>query len=273
MAIRVLTTLVVGAVTLAATGGCGEKQPPAPAATRELEVWKSDTPPEPELTIEEQRAKLEADRENQPEPKLDPNDPREKHELVWKEGKATLKSIYGERENVITQTKDVPFDDKLEEQKKKLKALIDKVEGFSIGMTPADLETGASRFCALVDELRTGADALGAEGEAKLKEIDAVLADLEAKQKEGAKITTRQFEKQEAERKMWSSPVLGARYIYMAMRTLYDEAFVLADLGARRSQIVLRDCLGKADIKPLAQYPLADEARLKVVKRAKYYVP
>jgi len=272
MVIRILTTFT-GIVLAATTVGCGEKQPPSPAATRVPEVWKSDVAPEPELTIEEQRAKLEAERENQPEPKLDPNTPREKHELVWKDGKAALKSIYGERENVITQTKDVPFDPKLDEQKKQLKSLIDKIEGFSIGMTPADLDTGASRFCTLVDELRVGADALGAEGEAKLKEIDALLADLEAKQKEGAKITTRQFEKQEAERKLWSSPVLGARYIYMAMRTLYDEAFVLADLGARRSQITLRDCLGKADIKPLAQYPLADEARMKVMKRSKYYVP
>ena len=249
---------------------CGEKQPPPPK--REYEVWTSDTAPEPELTLEEQKAKLEADRENQPEPKLDPNDPREKFELVWKEGKAALKGIYEERFNVLTQMKSVTFDDKLEEQKKRLRPLVDKIEGFGIGEKTEELETAANRFCALTDELRSGAEALAAEGEAKLKEVDAAIAELEAKQKEGKPVTTRQYEKLEEERKLWSSPVLGARYIYMAMRTLYEEAYVLADLGARRAQITLRDCLGKADAKPVP-YELAEQARVKALKRSKYYLP
>jgi len=269
MKIRNLAAIAVIGTT--ALGACDEKQPPPPVK-RELEVWKSDKPPEPELTIEEQRAKLEADREKQPEPTLDPNDPREKHELVWKEGKSTLKSIYGERDNVLTQMKDVPFDPKLEEQKTKLKALVAKIESYAVGEKAEDLDTAAARFCTVVDELRTGADALGAEGEAKLKEIDTALAELEAKQKEGGKVATRQYEKLEDERKLWSSPVLGARYVYMAMRTLYEEAYVLADFGARRSQIALRDCLGKPDAKPVP-YEHAEAARLKVIKRAKYYLP
>lgn len=264
-----LATASLG-VLLVIAPGCGEKQPPAPP--RQYEVWTSDAEPEPELTLEEQKKKLEAERENQPEPTLDPNDPREKHELVVKEGKAALKGIYEERFNVITQAQSVKFDPKLEEQQKKLRPLIDKVEGFGIGDKPEELETAAARFCTLTEELRSGADALAAEGEAKLKEIDQAIAELEAKQKEGKPVTTRQYEKLEEERKVWSAPVLGARYIYMAMRTLYDEAYVLADLGARRSQTTLRDCLGKADAKPVP-YELAEEARVKTLKRSRYYLP
>jgi hypothetical protein len=259
--------LVVGLVGL---GGCGEKQPPR--VERVLEVWTSGAPPEPELTIEEQREKLEKERENQPEPELDANDPREKHELVWKEGKSALKGIYEERFNVLTQMKGVGFDAKVEEQKKRFLRLVDKIEGYGIGQKPDELETAASRFCALVSELRSEADALGAEGEAKLKEVDQAIAELEAKQKEGKPVTTRQYEKLEAERKLWSAPVLGARYVYMAMRTLFEEAYVLADLGARRSQLTLRDCLAKPDAKPVP-YELAEEARVKLLKRSKYYLP
>ncbi len=250
--------------------GCGEKQPPPPK--REYEVWKSDKPPEPELTIEEQRAKLEAERENQPEPTLDPNDPREKHELVLNDGKSTLKGIYEERYNVITQMKAIKFDAEVAEQQKRFRPLLDAIEGFGIGMKPEEVDTAAERFCKLVDELRAGADALGAEGEAKLKEIDQQIAELEARQKEGKPVTTRQYEKLEEARKVQSAPVLGARYVYMAMRTLFDEAYVLADLGARRSQITLRDCLGKPDAAPVP-YELAEEARQKVIKRSKYYLP
>lgn len=250
--------------------GCGEKQPPAPP--RQYEVWTSDAAPEPELSLEEQKKKLEEERENQPEPTLDPNDPREKHELVWKEGRATLKGVYEERFNVLTQMKSVTFDPKLEEQKKELRQLIDKVEGFGLGEKTDELESAATRFCALMDELRAGADALAADGEVKLKEVDQAIAELEAKQKEGKPVTTRQYEKLEEERKVWSAPVLGARYIYMAMRTLYDEAYVLADLGARRSQITLRDCIGKPDAKPVP-YELAEVARVKTLKRSKYYLP
>lgn len=250
--------------------GCGEKAPKLPE--KQYEVWTSDKPPEPELTIEEQRAKLEAERENQPEPKLDPNDPREKHELVWKESKSALKGIYEERSNVITQARGVKFDEKLADQEKRYKPLVDEIEGFGIGEKPEDLDTAAARLCKLDQDLRAGADQLAADGEAKLKEIDQAIAELEAKQKEGKPVTTRQYEKLEDERKVWSAPVLGAKYIYMALRTIYDEALVLADKGARRSQIALRDCLGKPDAKPVP-YELAEDARLKVVKRAKYYLP
>jgi|GEM_PF-3043592 len=262
---------LLGALFISGVSGCSEKQPPAPA-TREHEVWKSDKPPEPELTIEEQRAQLEAEREKQPEPKLDPNDPREKHELVQKDGKSLLKSIYGERDNVLTQAKVVPFDDKIADQKKQLTTLIDKIEGYAVGDKPDELDTAAARFCTLVDELRAGAETLQGEGSAKLKELDLALAELEAKQKEGKPVATRQYEKLEAERKLWSSPVLGGGYVYMALRTLFDEAYVLADLGARRSQITLRDCLAKQDVKPVPD-ELAEKARQKVLKRSKYYLP
>ncbi len=256
---------------LVVVGACGEKQPAAPVQ-RELEVWKSDKPPEPELTIEEQRAKLEAERENQAEPTLDPNDPREKHELVWKEGRSALKSVYEERFNVLRQLKEVKFDPKLEDYQKKVKVLLDKVESFGIGEKPEDLDTAAQRFCTLVAELRGGAEPLEKEGGEKLKAIDVELKALEEKATAEKKPLTRAYLKLQEDRTMWSALGLGAGYVYMALRNLYEEAYVLADFGARRSQITLRDCLGGPDVKPMSD-ELADKARLKVVKRAKYYVP
>jgi hypothetical protein len=250
--------------------GCGEKQPPAPE--RVYEVWTSDKPAEPELTIEEQRAKLEAERANQPEPELDPESPREKQELVWGEGKSTLEGIYEERSNIVTQMKSIQFDDKITDQKEKFAPLLEAVQRFGLGAKREDLDSAAERFCKRVDELMTAAGALESEGEAKLEEIDKAIAELEAKQAEGKPVTTRQYENLEAERKLWSAPVLGARYVYMVMRTIFDEVYVLVDLGARRSQLTVRDCLSKEDAKSVP-YELAEEARQKPLKRSRYYLP
>lgn len=257
-------------VACIAGAGCGETPPPPPKKV--YEVWKSDKPAEPELTLEEQRAKLEAERENQPEPELDPESEREKQELIWKEGKSTLSGIYEERANVVTQMKAIQFEAEVKEQQERFKPLMELIERFGLGTKPEDLESAAERFCALTGKLRAEADALGAEGEAQLKEIDQAIADLEAKQEAGKPVTTRQYEKLEKARKTWSAPVLAARYVYMAMRTIFDEAYVLVDLGARRSQLAVRDCLGKPDAKP-NPYELAEEVRQKVLKRSRYYLP
>jgi len=255
-------------LTLAA---CSE-QAPRQAPKQRFNEYKSDVAPEPELTLDEQRKKLEEERANQPEPTLDPNDPREKWELVWKNGKSALKGIYTERENLITQMRALNFDAKMEDQKKRYRALVDLFEGFAIGEKPEELETAGPRFCKLIDDLMAGTEALKAEGDAKLKEIDAALAELEAKQKDGGKVATRQYEKLETERKNWSAQVLGVGYIHLGMRTLFDEAMILVENGARRAQVALRDCLGKADAKAMPN-ELAEGVRQKVIKRSRYYLP
>jgi hypothetical protein len=183
-----------------------------------------------------------------------------------------LEGIYEERSNIVTQMKSIQFDDKITDQKEKFAPLLEAVQRFGLGAKREDLDSAAERFCKRVDELMTAAGALESEGEAKLEEIDKAIAELEAKQAEGKPVTTRQYEKLEAERKLWSAPVLGARYVYMVMRTIFDEVYVLVDLGARRSQLTVRDCLSKEDAKSVP-YELAEEARQKLLKRSRYYLP
>lgn len=267
--LSIVSALSLG--SLVGTPACSE-QAPREAPKQRFNEYKSDVAPEPELTLDEQRKKLEEERANQPEPKLDPNDPREKWELVWKNGKSALKSLYTERENLITQMRALAFDEKMEDQKKRYRALVDAFEGYAIGEKPEELETAGPRFCKVIDDLMAGTEALKAEGDAKLKEVDTALAELEAKQKDGGKVATRQYEKLEADRKLWSAQVLGVGYIHLGMRTLFDEALIFVENGARRGQVALRDCLGKADAKVMPN-ELAEAVRQQVIKRSRYYLP
>ncbi len=244
-----------------------EEEPSKPAAEVKAEP---PSEPEPALSPEEQAKKLQEMRENQPEPTLDPNEPREKFELVKKKGKTTLSGIYTERGNILVQMREIKFDEKSELDKAKVKKLADLIESFGVGETANELETAAERFCQLIADLRKDTEPIEAEGQEKLKAIEAELVALEKKQNEGGKVATSQYEKLEKEKKIASAPVLGASYVWLAMKTLYQEAFVLADLGPRRAQLTLRDCIGKADAKPVP-YELAEEERKRTLSRAKWY--
>ncbi len=103
----------------------------------------------------------------------------------------------------------------------------------------------------------------------QIKSIQAALAMYEGDHGKFPRHTVRPTATPSASDACWRD---DAPALYMALRNLYEEAYVLADFGARRSQITLRDCLGGPDVKPMSD-ELADKARLKVVKRAKYYVP
>lgn len=264
--------LLLSSVMSLASLACDSKEVPKKEETPKppVETKPEAAPEEPALTPEEHAKKVQEMRENQPEPTLDPNEPRERFELVKKKGKTTLSGIYTERGNILVQMREIKFDEKSELDKAKVKKLADLIESYAVGETPNELESAAQRFCQLIDDLRKDTEPIEAEGQAKLKAIEEEIVALEKKQNEGGKVATSQYEKLEKEKKIASAPVLGASYVWLAMRTLYQEAHVLADLGPRRAQITLRDCIGKPDAKPVP-YELAEEERKKTLSRAKWY--
>lgn len=254
------------AIVALVAGGCNSE----PRAKREFPVLEVAEPAPPEPTPQERLRAIEEARENQPEPTLNPEDARETFALLMEKGRSTLRGIYTERFNILTQMREIKFDAKADEDKKKVMRLANQIEDYALGDKRDELETAAERFCKLIEDLRAAAEPLEAEGAERLTVIDAELKALEDKQAGGGKVATSQYEKLEAQRKIASAPMLGARYVWLAMKTLFQEAYVLADLGPRRAQLQLRDCLGRDGFKPIP-YELSDKERLGVVKRAKWY--
>lgn len=243
-----------------------QEQPPR----REIPVMEVTQPSPPEPSAQERAKSIEEQRENQPEPTLNPEEPRETFALLLEKGRPELRGIYDERLNILTQMRDLKFDAKAEDAKVKTRKLADKIEGFALGDKREELETAAQRFCKLIEELRAEAGPMESEGTELLKGIDAELKALEEKQAGGGKVATSQYEKLETQRKLVSGPVLGAKYVWLAMKTLFQEAMVLAEYGPRRAQLELKACFG-ADDYPAIPYELSDKERLKMVKRTKYY--
>ena len=56
----------------------------------------------------------------------------------------------------------------------------------------------------------------------------------------------------------------------MLVKSILEEAYVLAEHGPRRAQIGLRDCLTKVAEKPLS-FDLAQKQLEKVLHRSKWY--
>lgn len=263
MSIRISALSLVALLALPA---CEQKDKPR----KEYPVLEVSEPAPPEPSAKERALSIEEQRENQPEPTLNPEEPRETFALLIQKARSELRGIYDERMNILTQMRDVKFDAKAEEGRLKVKKLADKIESFAIGDKPEELETAATRLCTLIEELRAEATPIEAEGTEQLKTIDAELKVLEEKQAGGGKVATSQYEKLETQRKIVSGPVLGAKYVWLAMKTLFQEGHVLADYGPRRAQITLRDCFGKEGYEPIP-YELSDKERVKVAKRAKWY--
>jgi hypothetical protein len=267
MAFKSFSGLLASMIVSLPMMGC-ERSEPIPR--RAIPVMEVTTPSAPEPTPEQMAKTIEEQRENQPEPTVNPEEPRETFALLLEKGRSELKGIYDERYNILIQMRDLKFDAKAEPDKVKVRKLANTIEGYALGDKREELESAAERFCKLIEELRAEAEPMEAEGTEALKRIDEELKALEEKQAGGGKVATSQYEKLEAQRKIVSGPVLGAKYVWLAMKTLFQEANVLAELGPRRAQIVLRDCLGAESFKPIP-YELADKERQKVARRAKWY--
>lgn len=133
---------------------------------------------------QEYEKKIEA-RENAPEPTLDPNDPREKFELVWKGGKTKLQSIYNERNEVISMLRRLKLEDPKE--LKLVKSLLTPMTEFGIGRTAEEMETAPKELCAIIERLRKPSEELVLPGQAelkKLKELEESYEAIEAKRLE-----------------------------------------------------------------------------------------
>lgn len=267
MGFKLVSQWIMSATAVVSAAGCEKTEP---REKRELPMMKVTSPSAPEPTPEEFAKTIEEQRENQPEPTLKPEEARETFALLLEKGRSELKGIYTERYNILGQMRDLKFDEKSEADKVKVRKLADKIEGFAIGDKKEELETAAERFCTLIEELRAEAEPMETQGTEALKLVDAELKALEEKQEGGGKVATSRYEKLEAQRKALSGPVLGAQYVWLSMKTLFMEAMVLAELGPRRAQLKLRDCLGAESFKPIP-YELADKERVKVAKRAKWY--
>ena len=97
------------------------------------------------------------------------------------------------------------------------------------------------------------------------------LCDAEAPDKKaGPPVFQKEWDKLDEKRKRWSQPVKGGKYMLMLVKSMLEEAYVLAEHGPRRAQIGLRDCLTKVAEKPLS-FDLAQEQLKKVLHRSKWY--
>lgn len=221
-----------------------------------------------EEALREEFEKRQAARENAPEPELDPNEPREKLELVWRMGQTKLDSTYQERADMIDKVKRMPYLSK--EERKIIDPLVEKIANFGLGREPEELEKAPGEICALINDVRGPAEQLIETGEKELQVLADQTKELDAKQDAGGTVYQKTWDKLDDAKKRWSAPVLAGRHLLLMLRSVLDEAYVLADLGARRVQIKLRDCL-----KPIADKPinldLTQEALEKVYKRSKWY--
>ena len=106
---------------------------------------------------EEYEARKKA-RENAPEPELDPTEPREKFELVWRMGKTSIDSIYNERSEMIALMTRMKFDDKKEG--KLVTKWRKRIAEFGIGRTAEEMETAPAALCKLITDVRVPAQSL-----------------------------------------------------------------------------------------------------------------
>ncbi len=263
-----LVPLAVG-LSGALTWGAGCKAEPEVKVVWEGEDDdKEEEPPQGEAELREAyEAKLEA-RKNAPEPELDPNDPREKFELVWRMGKPRLESIYGERAEMIAMLQRLTLDDK--EDKKTVKDLIRPLTEFGIGRNPDEMESAAADVCKIIEKARAPAEAMMAKAMPEVERINAQYKELDAKAEAGEEILQKTWDKLEEELKRWSQPVTAGKRILLVIKSILDEAYILADHGPRRAQIALRDCLTTIAEKPI-ELDMAQEQLEKTIERSKWY--
>jgi hypothetical protein len=226
-------------------------------------------PAEPELTPEEQLARKIKERENAPEPVLNPEEPREKFQLVWAKGKDVLRSAQDSRYNLFLQMKSQKLKEKPHIEI--FEAMMKEIENFGIGQSPAELEKAAGDICKVVRKLKDGAASLTDGPTAELAKLDGEIKVLEKAQEEGKTVFQSKWDKLEEARKEKSLPILAGRFLLLSARQILDEAFILAEYGPRRAQIELRDCLVAIQNDGGLPLDLAQASLDKVIARAKWY--
>lgn len=265
--------LSVGLLLCVVPQGCDKKKEKAAPAVQEPEK------PDPRYKSEEQLRKELEDRrkarDNAPEPTLKPDDPREKLELIWTRGKKRLTTIYHERADlVVALDKRLKAVSKYKENKeltKKLEPLAVALGEFGIGKLPAELEKAPEEICTMIAKVVGPAHEAIDLGEKELGVVNAQIAEMEKLQDTSKAPFQRQWEKVEDAKTRWSGPVFAGRQLLQFVRNLLQEALVLANWGARRTQLSLRKCLTEQSKKGELNYELAEEELQKVLARTKYY--
>lgn len=205
-----------------------------------------------------------------PAPKIDPNDPHETFQLVLEKGKTALKGAQRERFEVLSQAEELKFDEPHKAQADAFAALRKKVEEFSIGEDAATLATSAKRVCALIEEVRTGALKLTDDGNAELKVLGDQQKELEAKQKDGGKVSQATWDKLDQAKQAVSVPVLAARHLWLALKTILVESLTVVDLGSHQVQLDFKECLTTVAKNPIP-FDIAQTQLEKVIEKATYY--
>ena len=221
-----------------------------------------------EEALREAYEKRIAERENQPEPELDPNDPREKFELVWHQGKGKLNSIYSERAEMLAMLRRTNLEDKAD--KALVEPWFDRLTEFGIGREPATMERAPTDLCKLISEVRVPAEKLIASGEEQLVALKKQEDELVAHADAGGTVYQKQWDKLDADRSRWSGPVTAGKQMLLVVKSMLEEGYVLADLGPRRVQIALRDCLTAIAEQPL-ELNLAQDQLEATIKRSRWY--
>ncbi|MEZ4265371.1 MAG: hypothetical protein R3F39_03250 [Myxococcota bacterium] len=267
--IRLPLPVLLAAASLALTAvGCKSE--------RQVNViWETDTAAEKAAAVataeesarEQYEARMKA-RENQPEPVLDPNEPREQYDLVWRMGKDRLGSIYAERAEMIEMLKRIKLEEKAEADA--VEPWIGKLTEFGIGREPASMEKAPAEICKLIEAVREPAEKMITEGLAEIAKVDEQTVALDAKVDGGGTVYQKEWDAVEKARLRWSAPVKAGKQLLLVVKSVLEEAEVLADLGPRRAQLALRDCLTPIAAKPLG-LDLAQEQLDKTLARAKWY--
>lgn len=233
--------------------------------------------PEPaERTAADYAAEREKARREAPEPELDEDgyvvgheqEPREQFELVWKLGETQIDSFHRERYDIIRRLSGFKFED--EDLQEAFEPLVEQVQRFSIGRKREQLETAAERLCETIENLRGPAEAMMAEGLEELETLDEEFKALEAREAEGKTVYQRQWDRVDEAKKKASKPVSAGKFVLLGVKSMLDEAYILADHGPRRAQKELQRCLGAIAEEPLA-LPQAQKALERVLERAAWY--
>ena len=260
-----IASLMAGPLTLAA---CDKKEPEV-RIVREGDRVVDPNSPNADLQTEE-AARAERLAERMKEPVLDPKSPRETLQLIWNRGKKRIRSIHHERVAILTSMKAFKIEGAQSHYNAVIDPIITKLESYTIGRKDKRLETAATRLCDLITEVRGPLERVIKEGQAGLEVVDAEIGALDEKEKGGKAVYQKQWDKTDEARKGWSVPISKAKHGLLAIKSMLDEAYVLAEYGPRRAQITLRDCLGKIAAQPLL-LEQAQTALTKVIERAKYY--
>lgn len=258
---RLLIPLLTVAVCLAA---CDKSEPPSKA--------RPDIPPPPPEQVDPVAAAEARQKalENAPEPELDPDSPREQFELVFHRAKGAIRSFQGERHDILQQLRAIKLDGANAAHGATRDQLVKTLDSWALSKKKKRLEVAAKTLCETIEAVRGPAQALIEAGQSELGAVNAQLEEIDAQLEAGETVRQRVIDKVEEAKKQHSQPVSAGKFVFLAIKSMLDEAYVLADHGPRRAQLELKACLGKIAETPL---PLeqAQTQLTKVLDRTKYY--